>query len=359
MQAGCAHEAAFAVAGPGQRPPRDSGAYVQVTFNPGVDLAPAWLSDGGGFLYSAQQIDRGDDDRCLVLQPSGGGAITRILCHETASSADSLDVWENAAVGTTGELAFVWSTTPIGLGSRTPSWQGFVLGSVDHPEPVRVLKTLPYLAPSGAGHEGISHVSWLDPTTLVYLGEHVAQINDDIIATGIEVARMDVQTTPPTLMIVPGTDSASSVTARGTDTIYYTRNGDTRVYRRGLSTGAVDTVADFGGAIVRDVQVAGSRLVAVVGGKVDYFIDSAAGPTQHDRGGYLHLLDLVSGHDSVLPPPPGGLRWYRHPALSPDGSRIVAEGHHVDLIDRYVEGVFVGTDTIIDPADDLWRLDLP
>lgn len=359
LLARCTHDAPFVATGPGIRPPLDSGLEVRITFNPGVDRSPAWLPASDAFLYTAQQVDRDDEDRCLVQQPGAGGGITRIMCHRTPSSADSLDIWENAAVGPTGGLAFVWSTTPGGFGSRTPYWQGFVVGTLDHPEPVRVLKTLPYLAPSGAGHENISHVSWLDATTLVYLGERVAQINDDTIRTGIEIARMDLQTTPPTLTIVPETDSASSVVAVGADTIYYTRNGDTQVYRRVLSTGAVQAVVSFGGEIARDVQVAGARLVAVVGGKVDFRFDSAAGPTQADRGGYLHLVNLQTGVDSVLPPPPGGLVWYRHPALAPDGRRVVAEGRNVALIDRYVEGVFIGTDTIIDPGIDLWRLDLP
>lgn len=356
---GCAHDAPFVAAGHAPRPPRDAGADVRVTYNPGVDLAPTWLPDGSGFLYTAQQQDRVDGDGCLALQPPEGGGITRVLCHRTRSGADSLDVWENAAVSAEDRLAFVWSSTPLGLGSRTPDWQGFVLGTLGHAEPVRVLATLPYLSPSGAGHEGISHVAWLDSTTILYLGERVVQINAEIVRTGIEVVRLSIQSPVPALVVVAGTDSASSVTAVGGDTIYYTRNGDTRVYRRVLSTGAVLSVVDFGGEIVRDVQVAGSRLVAVVGGKASFRIDPAAGPTQLDRGGYLHLVDLQTGLDSVLPPPPGGLLWYRHPALAPDGSRVIAEGRHVALIDRYVEGVFIGTDTIIDPAIDLWRLDLP
>jgi hypothetical protein len=187
----------------------------------------------------------------------------------------------------------------------------------------------------------------------------VVQINADTVRTGIEIVRLSIQSPVPTLAVVAGTDSASSVTVVGGDTIYYTRNGDTRVYRRVLSTGAAQSMVDFGGEIARDVQVAGSRLVAVVGGKADFRIDSAAGPTQLDRGGYLHLVDLQTGLDSVLPPPPGGLLWYRHPALAPDGSRLIAEGRRVALIDRYVEGIFIGTDTIIDSAIDLWLLDLP
>ncbi len=355
----CAHDAPFAGATVAPRPPRDTGAEVRVTYNLGPDLTPTWLPDGRGFLYSTQLPDRRDGDRCLVLQPPAGGEITGTLCHQTRSAADSLDVWENAAVGPNDRLAFVWSITPLGFGSRTPAWQGLVLGTLEHPEPVRVLATLPYPSPSGAGHEGISHTTWLDSTTIFYLGERVVQINGDTVRTGIEIVQMNTQSAVPVLAVVPGTDSASSVAAVGGDTIYYTRNGDTQVYRRVLSTGAVQAVMDFGGAIARDVQVTGARLVAVVGGKVDFQFDSAAGPTQVDRGGYLHVVDLQTGVDSVLPPPPGGLVWYRHPALAPDGRRVVAEGRNVQLIDRYVEGVFIGTDTIIDPGIDLWRLDLP
>ena len=76
------------------------------------------------------------------------------------------------------------------------------------------------------------------------------------------------------------------------------------------------------GNIVRDVQVRGTSLVAVVGRSVLYRFEDAHGYVQRDEGGDLVFVDLGSGGaalfstDSVL---------FRHPMISPDGSRVVVE----------------------------------
>ena len=108
----------------------------------------------------------------------------------------------------------------------------------------------------------------------------------------------------------------------GSDTVYYTTNGDSRVYRLVLPTETITVVHDFGARIVRDVQVAGGRLVAVVGGSVSFTTDSVLGPVQRDGGGVLYLVDLVS---DVAVPLTSDSEFFRHPALSPGGDRLVAE----------------------------------
>jgi len=123
---------------------------------------------------------------------------------------------------------------------------------------------------------------------------------------------------------VPGTELASGVSPGGTENeIYYTLSGDTRVYRRDLSSGAVSVAHDFGAAgIARDVHVVGQRMTAVVGGRVAFAQDSTlGGAVQWDSGGTLHLVDLQDGSDMLISGP--GL--FRRPRLSPDATRIVAE----------------------------------
>jgi len=104
--------------------------------------------------------------------------------------------------------------------------------------------------------------------------------------------------------------------------VYYTTNGDGRVYRLALSTETISIVHDFGTTIVRDVQVAGRRLVAVVGGSVSFTTDTVIGSVQRDGGGVLYLLDLDT---DVATPLTSDLEFFRHPALSPDGNRLVTE----------------------------------
>ena len=85
------------------------------------------------------------------------------------------------------------------------------------------------------------------------------------------MALLDLSAPGTSPVVLPGTDFASGVSPGPTsDEVYYTLNGDTRVYRRVLSTGDQSVVHDFGAAgIARDVHVAGGRLTAVVGGRVN------------------------------------------------------------------------------------------
>ena len=108
----------------------------------------------------------------------------------------------------------------------------------------------------------------------------------------------------------------------GTDTVYYTTNGDGRVFRLVLSTEAISIAHDFGARIARDVQVAGRRLVAVVGGSVSFTTDTVIGTVQRDGGGVLYLVDLDT---DIAVPLTSDVEFFRHPALSPDGNRLVAE----------------------------------
>jgi hypothetical protein len=64
----------------------------------------------------------------------------------------------------------------------------------------------------------------------------------------------------------------------------------------------------------------------VVGGRVSFAIDPLIGPTQRDSGGVVHVVDLDTGVDLALE---DEARFYRHPALSPNGAQIVAEGYPI------------------------------
>ncbi len=86
---------------------------------------------------------------------------------------------------------------------------------------------------------------------------------------------------------------------------------------------------DFGAAgVVRDVNAAGDRVVAVVGGRVAFSVNPRLGPTQWDSGGVLHVLDLEGSDEVVLETPE---RLYRRPALSPDGTGSWQRGSRSSL----------------------------
>src|SRR3989442_7162 len=335
--AACEHTSPFHGGDYAPTGPLGSGSPLRLTYNPGEDLTPVWLLDGSGILYSRERTDRYDRDRCVARLPAGGGVITGELCDRIPASDDSTDAYQWPAPAADGRLVYVRATSLTALGSLAPHDQQLVLGTFDGSVAVRVLLSIPYQSPSGRGHEAVAQIRWLNASTLVYVGQGVAypracgSCPADTIPTGLELVTMDLSAPNATLNTLPGTNLASSVALAGSDTVYYTVDGDSRVFRLALSTRAATLVHDFGGPIARDVQVAGNRMVVVVGGDVSFTYDSNLQPVQRDGGGVLHLVDLTSGADVILT---NTTLAFRHPALAPSGTLVVAElvtGRTTDL----------------------------
>lgn len=327
--------------------PRGSAVPLRLTYNPGEDLGPAWLPDGSGFVYTMERYDLGDRDRCLVLMPAEGGTIEREICDRTPAADDSVDAYSVASVSPSGRLVYLRATAPFSAGwPITPLAQQLVLGTLADPSAVRVLlPSVPYPGPSGRIHQGVGQPQWLDDSSLVYVGQQVSYpavctncTLRDTLASGLEIVRLDFRSSTPVLRTLPGTDQASSVTVAGHDTLLFTINGDSRIFRFTLADSGVSVLHDFGGGnIARDVQAEAGRVLAVVGGRVTFTPDSIVGGIQRDSGGTITRIDPASG---VETPVSGAGTFFRHPALSPDGRHIVAES-------------FVGRST------DLWLLETP
>lgn len=325
--AACDHSAPFQPVPYAPTGPLGGGAVVRLTYSAGQDQQPAW-EPGGRILYSRERLDRTDRDHCIARMPGDGGAIAAELCDRQPLAGDSTDAyaWPAPAEDGSGRIAYTRATSPTALGGLTPHDQQLVVGTFDPLVPARVLVGIPYQGPSGRGHEAVAQIRWLTPTSLVYVGQRVFYFTPcqgcatDTIPTGLELVRMDLATATPVLEMLPGSDLASSVAVAGSDTVYFTVDGDSRVQRLLLSTGALTVVHDFG-TIVRDVQVAGNRLVVVGGGAVSFGNDSVEGPVQRDGGGDLIVFNLTTGLvDGTVP------GTYRHPALVPSGTRVVVEG---------------------------------
>ncbi len=324
---GCNHSEPFDTPYYGAPPP-PAGTETRLTYNLGHDRGPAWLPAGTGFFYSRQELDRPDGDWCIALMPRDGGGIRREICDVVPAAIDSIDAWQSPGPGPDGQLAFMRATAVAALHPLAPSGAQLVVGTLADPAGPRVLKELPATAPSGRGYDAVSQIRWLGPSSIVFLAERVAyqrvcgSCPADTLRWGLEIVRADFGSPVPVYSMLPGSDQASSVAVVGSDTVYYTTNGDSRIYRLVLSTQTISVVHDFGATIVRDVQVAGGRLVAVVGGSVSFATDPIFGPVQRDGGGVLYLLNLGSNVAFPLTSP---FESFRHPALSPDGSRLVAE----------------------------------
>ncbi|HEU4828288.1 MAG TPA: hypothetical protein VFT04_03760 [Gemmatimonadales bacterium] len=322
--AACGHEAPFTPEVPQVSGPRTTTPPIRLTYNDGDDRTPAWLPDGSAIIYSSERLDLGDADRCLNLLPAGGGAVTRELCARGPSQDDSTHRFESPAVAPGFRIAFLRAVSTIGL-QKGPAMH-LMIGTADDPAAASPVTIIPYASPSGRTHGNVSHLTWLNPTRLVYLGEDLfyqgSTFLPDTFSTGLEIVRLE--TAPLSFTIVPGTEYASSVAAGGDeDTIVYTLGGDSRVYSQSLSTGAVSVLHDFGAAgIVRDAQLRGNTLVAVVGRSVLFQFEDAHGWVQRDEGGDLHIVDLAAG-TSIVHSLPDLL--FRRPALSPDGASLVVE----------------------------------
>src|SRR5687768_11980632 len=86
---GCGHTEPFGSPPTGTEQPFDVGPPARLTLNGGPDRGAAWLPDGSGIVYSAQQLGRRDNDVCLAVIPPGGGSQRQLTCDLTPTSGDS------------------------------------------------------------------------------------------------------------------------------------------------------------------------------------------------------------------------------------------------------------------------------
>ena len=330
----------------------------RLTFSPGDDRTPSWLPDGSGILYSSEREDRRDHDRCLALLPPDGGTVARYECETDPAQDDSTNVFQSPSVAPDGQMMFFETTGWIG--EQKGPVGGIMLGSVRHPQQATRLRLVPYPGPSGRQHSSLRLIRWLGPTTVVYLGERLfyegSSFFPDTTITGEEIVRLDLAGAAPVFTMVPGTDYASSVAlGDAPNVIHYTLGGDSRVYRQDLVSGSVTMVHDFGSAgIARDAQVKGNLLVAIVGGSVQFVDEPANGWVQRDEGGYLHIVDLAGGSETVFDGTEAAFSpdtvLFRHPEVSPDGQRIVVEVSPFAPVHAFPESDF----TAMNHRVDLW-----
>jgi WD40-like Beta Propeller Repeat len=319
--AACEHTEPFRPEEDGGAGPLIPGPIAQITYSPGQDLTPAWLPDGSAFVYTAERHDRADHDRCLAFMPDTGGTISRYVCG-TVAADDSINVFDEAAI-LGDSIAYVRASTERFLPGLGPDRQELVVAPVSDPNAARVLQRIPFTTSWGATYDAISHVAWLGSGgggggRLAFIGERVtyprpcSSCAADTVRVGVGIVIADIAAATPVYTRMPDGDSASSLAASvNGDTVYFTKNGDTRVFRRTLSAAQTDTLLDFVVGVARDVTVSSGKLAAVVGG-------IAGSATSPDRGGAVFLV--AGGVHSQIG---DTLSLYRRPALSPDGNRLV------------------------------------
>jgi hypothetical protein len=345
----CSHSEPFANPESSEEP-FDPGPPVRLTVNPAHDGSPSWLADGSGILYSAQQLDRDDADVCLAELPPTGGQQRRLVC-DIPGDGESTDAAQSSAASADGRVALLSAGNGT-IGGTSPVFLDLALLSTLDAMDAQRVRALPYTPAGGSPQDYAGHLRWLTADALVYVGQRFRTKQDclacvrDTVIVGTEVTTLTVDGTTATA--VPGTELATGVAPiLDGSAILYTLPNDTRIYRRALGNGDVTVVHDFGAeGIARDVHAVGNRVAAVVGGRVAFSVDPLWGPVQWDSGGVLHVFDLEETGSQSLDTPG---RLYRRPALSPDGSRIVAEGYPL-IITQLPEG----PDTTVSRSGDIY-----
>jgi hypothetical protein len=336
LSAACGHSDPFS--NPlGTDTPFDPSPPVRLTLSDGHDGHPAWIADGSGILYSASQPTREDGDVCLAELPPGGGSQRRLVCN-LPGDRTTRDAAQSPAAGTDGSLAFL-SAGNGGLAGTNPALIGIAVSSSLDASEAQTVRRLPFTPDGGTLQDYAGYLRWLAPARLAYIGQRFRLFRPcgdtacpfDTLLYGTEVTLVDLSGGSAAVTVVPGTGQATGVAAvEEGAAILFTLPNDARIYRRDLAGGEVTVLHDFGAeGIVRDVHASGDRVAAVVGGRVAYSVNPALGPTQWDSGGILRVLGPAAD-DEVILETPG--RLYRRPALSPDGTRVVAEGFPVIIV---------------------------
>lgn len=321
--AGCGHGEPFRAPDPLAQGPLVPGAVARLTYSAGRDQSPSWRPDGSGILYTFEQVDRPKRDWCIGWIPSESGSRTASWCEP--AHADTLFAYDWAAEGPDGSVAFLRSATYEFAVTAGDFWILVAPGG-DLTRSARVAdvgRTLP----GGPTVNSAEQLRWLDATRLVwvaqrrFVGKRCRVCLVDTTASGRLLLVLDVP--GGGVSALPGTDYATSVAVRGPGAIVFTRGGDSRAFEMDLGSGTTGVLHDFGpGRTARDLQVAGDRLLAVVGGVTTFAYDSAVGDTvQVDSGGDLMVVDLSTGAETPVPLP----FLVRYPALTPDGRRAVVE----------------------------------
>lgn len=306
---GCAHTDPGAPSDAHNSGAFDSLPPVRLTLNTGQDHWPAWTADGRGIWYAFEDLDRTDHDQCLGELPAGGGTRSVSVCQDApAAASESLDVVLSPAPHG-DRIAWVRINSPIG--AELPEGGDIVVAPVSDLASATSVRHFPFSSPSGAVQGFGLDVQWLDDSTLAYVGVQMNynSLSHDTTMTGLEVTLVHLSAGANTVSVVGGTTGASSLAVGPTTgLLHFTRDGDSRIFQLQLPDTTATITYDFGAlGVARDVRVAGSRLLAVVGGS-------------ELQGGTIYLID--GGVATALTPT--GSFW-RHPSSRPDGRAFVAE----------------------------------
>ena len=214
----CGHTDPFSVPPYGATEPFDPTPPVRLTQNAGPDREGSWLADGSGILYASQQTTRPDRDVCLAELPPTGGSQRRLVCDLSALGGDTINAIDFPVGAEDRRLAFLKAGNPTNI--RTPVIEAVTVAPDLDPRAGSEVVRTPYTVPGEPTHNTITHLRWLSPTLLVFVGSLRTYVNacmapcvrQDTLVSGLKVGILDLSAPGSLPALVPGTEFASGVT---------------------------------------------------------------------------------------------------------------------------------------------------
>jgi hypothetical protein len=332
----CAHSDAFQDPGETNRGPFSPAIPVQLTYNPGPDLTPAFLPGDTIVLYSYRRSGDLAFNQCIGALPVSGGTTVSESCPRSAAALDSIQRYENPVALDDSLIVLVQSARPKGGRADATTLLGTAPWRTADELTARLEFPIPM--PNGVLEISASYLSLIGGDNLAYLavvdlsacpGEQPFCDRPTLLRTGRELARVNLRDTAVPV-VLPGTDYATAAAAgRTAGTVLFTLPFDTRVYER-QADGSTVTLFDFGpDSIARDPSLTGNTLVAIVGGSATRWTSAEGVPLQVDLGGNIALVNLSTGQVQFI----AGA--YQRPVLSVDARVLIAEGggdlYRIDL----------------------------
>ena len=313
--AACDHTQPGAAGLGGNTGPFDASPPLRLTLNPGTDRWPSWSADGRTIWYSYEDLDRSDGDYCLAPIAATGGTHGAGICENTPpAAAESLDVMASPAVRGS-RIAWIRITSDSGPFGTVPNGAEVVVAPLTMPTAPQQLAHFPQATVNG-NVTLPEDVQWLDDSTLVFVGGQLnynSLINDTTIC-GDGIALLRIGAAGGTTTWLGGARDAQTVAVGSVPgELYFTRIGDSKVYRMLVPDTTAIPVFDFGGVgAVTSLRVAAGRMLAVLA------------PSDCDiHGGSVYLVQDSVASLVALP----AYQW-RDLALRADGLAFAAAGEN-------------------------------
>jgi len=332
---GCGHSEPFQDPNETSNGPFSPAIPIQLTYNPGTDLTPAFLPGDTLVLYSYEQSGALNPNVCIGSLPVAGGTRVSDSCPRSAAALDSTERYENPVPLNDSMIVLVQSARLKGNGFDAIT----LLGTAPWRAADQLVPRLefPFASSSGAFEISADYISLTGGSDIAYLAlvdvsacAGTSPFCDDpfLIRVGREIGQLNLQASGDPSIAAGSAWATSVATGRTTGTFLFTLPFDSRVYER-QADGSTVTVFEFAGQIVRDPMVVGSQMLAIVGGNVAQFTGADGMAFQVAGAGRIALVDLASGTVQYADADEGA--GYKRAVLSADGKIIIAEGSDSNL----------------------------